>query len=241
MKAMIFAAGLGTRLKPLTGSIPKALVEFRGKTLLEHVISKLKDSGFNELVINVHHFADNVESYLEEKDNFGIHIDISDERSLLLDTGGAVLHAKSYLKDSDLILIHNVDIISDIDLQAMMHQHTSSSSLATLAVQSRASSRKLVFNEDNFLCQWKDTDRSEIKIARESKKELSEWSFSGIHVINPDLLDLITETGKFSIIDLYLRLAKDHKISYHETDHSYWFDIGSIEKMKKAESFFESI
>lgn len=238
---MIFAAGLGTRLKPLTDEIPKALVNFRGKTLLEHTIIKLKENSTEEVVINVHHFADKIEEYLGDKNYFDISIRISDERNLLLDTGGGLLKAKEFLYDTDLIIIHNVDIISDIDLSKMINYHKESKSLATLAVQRRESSRKLVFDSNNYLCQWKDIKKSEIKIARKSNAALTDMSFCGIHLIDPKIFNLITETAKFSIIDLYLRLAEDHKISSYESKHTYWFDIGSLEKIRKAESFFDSI
>jgi len=241
MKAMIFAAGLGTRLKPLTNSIPKALVEFQGKTLLEHTILKLKNAGFYQLVINVHHLADQIEDFLKSHHNFNLDINISDERNMLLDTGGGILHAKKYLSDTDFFLIHNVDIFSDISLNKLINSHLKTDALATLAVYEGTSSRKLVFDEEGILCQWKDIKKNEIKIARESSKPLSDQSFCGIHMINTKIFELITETGAFSIIDLYLRLAKDHKVCSYISDHSYCLDLGDLHKIKKAENYFNKL
>jgi len=239
MKAMIFAAGLGTRLKNLTEEKPKALVEFMGKPMLEHVILKLIDAGINDFVINVHHFADKIESFLKTNKNFNVNIEISDERDSLLDTGGAVLHAKKLLENTEYFLIHNTDIISDINIHNLIECHKKSESIATLAVQKRNSSRKLVFNEENFLCMWRDIHKQEIKIARNTTKKLTDWSFCGIHVINSSIFKYINEKGKFSIIDLYLRLAKDHKISSFISDHSYWFDLGKTENIEEAEKLLK--
>jgi NDP-sugar pyrophosphorylase family protein len=235
IKVMIFAAGLGTRLKPLTDSVPKALVELNGIPILEHTIRNLKQQGFTDLVINVHHFADQIEDFLKERQNFGLNIKISDERDLLLETGGALLNAKNLLQDSEHILIHNADIISDIDLRKLITDHIKNEALASLAVQNRESSRKLLFDEDNFLCAWKNIITGEEKISRDSKGNLHSWAFSGIHILDPGIFESITEKGKFSIIDLYLRLAKDHKISACKTDHSYWFDLGRPENLAEAE------
>ena len=233
---MIFAAGLGTRLKPFTNDTPKALVKLKGKPILEHLLLKLKNQGFNDFVINVHHFADQIEQFLKANNNFNSKIQISDERRLLLDTGGGLLNAKQYLSDSETILLHNSDIFSDIDLNKIIEFHKSNKSLATLAVQNRESDRKLLFDQTNSLCQWKNYKTNETKIARESEGNLIAQSFSGIHVINSDIFNYITEKGKFSIIDLYLRLAKNHKISAYETNHSYWFDMGKPENIREVEN-----
>lgn len=238
---MIFAAGLGTRLKPLTKKIPKALVKLNGIPLLEHIISNFKNQGFNHFVINVHHFADQIEAFLVNNKNFGSDIQISDEREQLLETGGGLLKAENLLKDAKLILLHNADIISDINFKSIIDMHLKNDSLATLAVQKRESSRKLLFNDENYLCQWKNIKTGELKISRMHTKELYEWSFSGIHIINPKIFDYIKETGKFSIIDLYLRLAKNHKISAFETDHTYWYDLGKQENIKEAEEHLKLI
>ena len=235
MKVMIFAAGLGTRLKPLTDNKPKALVELNGKPILEHLILRLKKQGFNNFVINVHHFADQIESFLKKNNNFNANIEISDERKQLLETGGGLLKAKRFLESSEIFIIHNADIFCDIDLNSLIEQHLKNNALATLAVQKRDSSRKLLFDEKNYLCQWKNIKTNKIKEARIPVGSLTERSFSGIHIINSNIFKFIIEKGKFSIIDLYLRLSKDHKISAFETKHNYWFDLGKPENILEAE------
>lgn len=205
--------------------------------MLEHVILNLKDQGFNDFVINVHHFADQIESFLQANNNFDSNIQLSDERGLLLETGGGLLKARKLLSDSELIILHNADIISNINLKEIVDYHKKNKPLATLAVQKRESSRILRFDKENYLCEWKNIETREIKKSRNYIGKLFDWSFSGIHVISPEIFKYITETGKFSIIDLYLRLAKDHKISAFETGHSYWFDLGKPENIKEAEEF----
>ncbi|MCD4793114.1 MAG: nucleotidyltransferase family protein [Bacteroidales bacterium] len=235
MKVMIFAAGLGTRLKPLTDNKPKALVELNGKPVLEHLILRLKKQGFNDLVINVHHFADQIESFLKKNNNFNANIEISDERKQLLETGGGLLKAKRFLESSEIFIIHNVDIFCDIDLNKLIEEHRKNDATATLVVQKRDSSRKLLFDETNALCQWKNYQTNETKEVRKANGKLQPWSFSGIHIINSSIFKFIIEKSKFSIIDLYLRLAEDHKISAFETKHNYWFDLGKPENILEAE------
>lgn len=235
MKVMIFAAGLGTRLKPLTDNKPKALVELKGKPLLEHLIINLKNQGFDDFVINIHHFADQIETFLKKNKNFNVNIEISDERERLLDTGGALLKAEYFLKDSDIFIIYNVDIFCDINLQELINEHKKNKAIATLVVQNRDSSRKLLFDEENYLCQWKDIRTNTRKEARDPVGLLTEWSFSGIHIINSSIFKFITEKGKFSIIDLYLRLAENHKISALNTKRSYWYDLGKPETISELE------
>jgi NDP-sugar pyrophosphorylase family protein len=237
MKILILAAGLGTRLKELTYNKPKALVEFNGKPILEHLISNLKQSGFTDLVINVHHFADQIVQFLNSKNNFNINIQISDESKMLADTGGAILHAKQFLEGAENFIVYNADIYTDTDLSALISNHKQNNSVATLSVQNRTASRKLLFDENNYLCQWKNTSSNEIINARTPTGNLNEWSFSGIHIISNTIFKLITETGKFSVIDLYLRLAKSEKISAFETPHTFWFDLGQVETIDEAEKF----
>ena len=240
-KVFILAAGLGTRLKDLTVDKPKALVLVNGKPMLEHLIVKLKAQGFNNFVINVHHFADKIEDFLKKNDNFNCNIQISEERDELLDTGGALLHAKSYLEDTENILIHNVDIFSDLNLKKLIDYHQQNNALATLAVYKRNSSRKLFFDGNMQLCEWKNKNTGEVKIARTSINKLSEFAFSGLHIVNSEIFNHITETGKFSIIDLYLRLAKTKKIIASESEYSYWFDLGKPETLSKAENMLKNM
>ena len=238
---MIFAAGLGTRLQQYTKNCPKALVSLNGKPLLEHCILKLKAFGVDRIVINVHHFADQIEAFLISKDNFGMDILISDERELLLDTGGAINHAKSLFIPNAPILIYNVDILSSLDLKDLVASHKNKKGLATLNLRDKNTNRYLCFNEDDLLCAWKNDATKEEKIVNESHIKSNSYSFSGIHIIDYRLLDLIEEEGVFSIIDLYLRLAKDHRIAGHYDSSDLWMDLGKPEELKKAEILIKKL
>jgi NDP-sugar pyrophosphorylase family protein len=259
MKAMILAAGLGTRLRPLTDTRPKALVEINGRTLLEITITRLRTFGVTEAVINVHHFAGMIIDYLKAKNNFGMRIEISREDDLLLDTGGGLKKASwFFLQDSTAIdqpfLLHNVDVISRIDLRQMIQYHTENGALATLAVQSRESSRQLLFTSNLQLCGRRLHDKNTV-ISSEARNlsspstdergphsplaaqhpRLLPLAFSGIHVLSPRLLPMLTETGVFSIIDSYLRLASQcQKILAFRHDHSYWRDLGKPADLAQA-------
>jgi NDP-sugar pyrophosphorylase family protein len=238
MKALIFAAGLGTRLKPITYTKPKALVEIKGVTLLEITINKLIYYGFTDIVINVHHFAQHIIDFLEAKNNFGITINISDESELLLDTGGGLKKAAKLLNNGNPVLIHNVDIVSDIDLKELYNFHLNNNCLATLACMNRDSSRQFLINANNELCGWQNKKTGEIKISKENISTKEPVSFCGIHVISPAIFDMITESGVFSIVDLYLRLAKDNKIIAQKYLNISWVDVGTLEKLKLAERIF---
>jgi NDP-sugar pyrophosphorylase family protein len=239
MKAMIFAAGLGTRLRPLTNDRPKALVEVLGKTLLQHSIEHLKGFGITDIVVNIHHFGARVLEVLESNQNFGCNIIISDERAELLETGGGLLKAKDHFKGEEAIVIYNVDVLSNIDLVEMLHYHQKNDALATLATRSRESSRYLLFNEQQELCGWTNTKTKEIKNVRPAKNK-QQYAFSGIHIIKPALLELITQEGKFSITDTYLGLAGEHKIVAYPHDQDYWFDVGKPERLAAATKFLRS-
>ena len=238
MNAMIFAAGLGTRLKPLTDNIPKALVGFNGQTLLQWNINKLREAGFNRIVVNVHHFAPLVIKYLKENNGFGTEIVISDESDQLLDTGGGLKRAGSHFKKGSPILIHNVDIISSIDLKALYEHHKACYSLATLAVRNRKSSRVLLFDNEDLLRGWRNNSTGELKLPLENSQpeKLLPLAFSGIQVISYEMLDLITENGKFSLIDVYLRLSASHRVMAFRHNEDYWTDVGKIEELKAAEN-----
>ncbi len=232
MKAIILAAGKGTRLKPLTDNKPKALVEVQGKTLLEICILKLKKNGFTDIVINVHHFAEQIIDFVN-KNNFGVNIFISDERDLLLDTGGAILKAKDYFAGEKAFLVYNVDILSDIDLFELYNTHVNSSALATLAVKDRPTTRQLLFDLEGKLCQWKNVKTGEIKYAAEPFGALTPYAFSGIHVISTDIYNYILQKGAFSIIDTYLELAKNHLIRAYVHNYSKWYDMGRYQLLKE--------
>ncbi len=239
MNAMIFAAGLGTRLKPLTDNKPKALVELNGQTLLQIIIQKLQKAGFNRIVVNVHHFSQLVIDYLKENENFGADVIISDESDLLLDTGGGLKKASPLFPDKQPILIHNVDIISSINLTDLYTAHCKNEVLATLAVRSRPTSRVLLFDDDNLLRGWKNISTGQIKlpIASTDPANLHPLAFSGIQMINHELLQLITETGKFSMIDVYLRLSAYHPIMAYQHNADYWNDVGKVEQLQAAEEY----
>ena len=237
MKAMILAAGLGTRLRPITDHRPKALVEIRGQTLLEIALARLRSFGIREVIINVHHFADMIADYLKKNANFGLRIEISRE-DVLLDTGGGLKRAAwFFLEDADReqpFLLHNVDVISTIDFARMVKFHAGRQALATLAVQKRDTSRYLLFDESLQLCGRAVGDQQpELIRALNSAQPLA---FSGIHIISPRLLTMLTEDGTFSIITSYLRLARQgEKILAFRAGEYYWRDLGKPEDLRQAE------
>ncbi len=240
MKAMVLAAGLGTRLRPLTDTRPKALVEIGGRTLLEITLKRLQAFGVRDVIINVHHFADMVIDFLRAHGEFGMNIEISRE-DILLDTGGGLKKAAYFFSgDNEPFLLHNVDVISTIDLQRMIECHLASGALATLAVQKRETSRYLLFDERLHLCGRRMGAGGTPEIVRPSVRQEA-LAFAGIHVISPRLLPMLTEEGVFSIIPSYLRLAGDgENISAFRADEYSWRDLGRIEDLKLAEKEFSS-
>jgi NDP-sugar pyrophosphorylase family protein len=238
MKAMIFAAGKGTRLQPLTNHLPKALVKINNIPLLEILINKLKHNGFDDIIINIHHFAEQITDFLYKNSNFGINIAISDESSLLLDTGGGLKKASWFFNDNKPFLVHNVDILSDIDLLQLYNFHIQSQSLATLAVMQRNTSRYFLFDKNNKLCGWQNLKNNTIITCNETKQELIPLAFSGIHVISPSIFPLMKEEAVFSITNEYIRLAEEFKISAFNHADSHWIDLGTIENISRAERNF---
>ena len=236
---MIFAAGLGTRLKPLTDHMPKALVPVAGKPMLEHVIGKLKSAGFDEIVINVHHFAHQIIDFLKAKDNFGIRIWISDESEELLDTGGGIKKAAPYFDEP--FLVHNADILSNIDLKAMYNYHLTSSNDATLLVSPRKTVRNLLFDEGNRLQGWvnKDTLQTKPEGFVYHPEVQKEYAFGGIHVISPTLFKYMGDgwTGKFSIMDFYLKTCHEAQLGGYVKEDLQLIDIGKLDTLAKAEDF----
>jgi NDP-sugar pyrophosphorylase family protein len=238
MKAMILAAGLGTRLRPLTDNRPKALVEIAGRTLLEITLSRLRAFGISEVIINVHHFADIVIEYLKANHNFGMRIEVSREE-VLLDTGGGLKKAAwFFLEDSTRLdepfILHNVDVISNIDLRRLVQFHSENHALATLAVQARETSRYLLFDDHLQLCGRRLGRDQKPEIVQPST-HLHSFAFSGIHVISPRLLPMLTEDGVFSIITSYLRLAaQGEKILAFRADDYYWRDLGRPDDLTLA-------
>ena len=239
MKAMILAAGLGTRLKPLTDSRPKVLLEAGPYTLLEFAIRNLKSAGFDELIINVHHFAPMVVNYLHQNDNFGCQITISDESEALLDTGGAIAKAAWFFDDDQPFLVYNADIVSNMDLGEFYNSHLAGESIATLSVRSRKTNRYLLFDANMRLCGWENIATGEKRMPIPEAKTQN-FAFSGIHAISPQLLPLL-DKGRFSIIDTYLKLAADHHISGRVDNSLLWADAGKPESLGLAEEIAKGI
>lgn len=237
MKAMIFAAGLGTRLKPFTDNHPKALAVVNGKPLLQRNIEYLKSFGIEEIVINVHHFADQIIEFLEENNYFGIEITISDETDQVLETGGGLVKAKANFEEDFLVM--NVDILTDLNLADFIKAHQENKALVTLAVSDRNSSRKLFFNKQNELKGWRNLKtEEEIKVI-DSLDNCKELAFSGIHVISPALFDKITEKGKFSIMKVYMDLMQTESIIGFDHSGGILIDVGRPESVLEAEQFFK--
>jgi len=256
MRAMVLAAGLGTRLRPLTDTRPKALVEIAGRTLLEITLTRLRTFGISEVIINVHHFADLVIDYLKSNKNFGMRIEISREYDLLLDTGGGLKKAAWFFLEDPVrldepFLLHNVDVLSTIDFARMLQFHKEHHALATLAVQSRETSRPLLFNERAQLCGRRVDDQDTLipnpphaVVSSEARNlsptPLQPLAFSGIHLISPRLLPMLTEEGIFSIIPAYLRLAaQGQNILAFRADAYYWRDLGRPADLAQATHDFQ--
>jgi NDP-sugar pyrophosphorylase family protein len=241
MKAMILAAGLGTRLRPLTDDRPKALVEVGGRTLLEITLSRLRTFGARDVIINVHHFADMVVNYLKRNNDFGMRIEISREE-ILLDTGGGLKKAAHFFLNNashsdEPFVLHNVDVLSTIDLGRMLQFHSEHHALATLAVQERETSRYLLFDQQLRLCGRLSGRDHQAEFVRSSEQLLVQaLAFSGIHVISPRIFSLMTEEGAFSIITYYLRVAGlGEKVIAFRADEYYWRDLGRPENVAQAE------
>jgi NDP-sugar pyrophosphorylase family protein len=236
MKAMILAAGLGTRLRPLTNDRPKALVTVAGRTLLEIALARLRAFGVREVIVNTHHHAEMILEYLKANDNFGMRIEVSREEELL-DTGGGLKKASPFFLSGSLqepFILHNVDVISTIDLGRMMQFHTEHAALVTLAVQDRATSRYLLFDEHGQLCGRRAGHDGKTELARSAAK-VQALAFSGIHIISPQLFAKMEDNGAFSIISTYLHLAaQGEKIIVFRADECYWRDLGRPESILQA-------
>ena len=236
---MIFAAGLGTRLKPLTDSMPKALVPIAGKPLLEHTIEKLISSGFEEIIVNVHHFPDMIIDFLKERNNFGVRIEVSDERAMLFDTGGGIKKAAWFFDDGKPFLVHNVDILSNINLGDLYQTHLKSNSLATLVVSPRDTFRYLLFDEQNKLQGWINEKTGETK--PEKNLDVSNYqklAFAGVQILSPVVFDEMKKfPEKFSIMDFYLSNVNSEKISGYTPENFNMLDVGKLDVLDEAERF----
>ena len=247
MKAMIFAAGLGTRLRPLTNDRPKALVEIGGKTMLERVINRLAQAGFDDITINIHHFGQKIIDFLKDHDNFGLNLHISDERNLLLDTGGGILKACHFLDGNEPFLVHNADILTDIDLATMYQDHVNSGAMATLLVKERKTSRYFIFDDDYRLQGWINKATLETRPPHFIyNKGMRELAFGGIHVISPsvfhELENYAQGQAKFSITPFYVDECHNLLIKGYVQKKAYtWLDVGKPETLKQAEKLVGNI
>lgn len=239
MKALLFAAGLGTRLRPLTQNCPKALVEVNGQALLGHALHYLQRQGVCEVVVNIHHFGALVMDYLEQHTPKGLIVRISDERDQVLETGGGLLKAAPLLQGKDPIVLYNVDVLTNLSLTQLLEYHQTHQALATLAVRRRSSSRYLLFDATNRLSGWRHQGTGEERLVRPASA-YHPFAFSGIHIIAPELLERIPQRGVFSIIESYLSLAKSTPILAYPHDSDYWFDVGSPAKLATAQAFLAS-
>lgn len=243
-QAMIFAAGLGTRLKPLTDTMPKALVPVGGQPLLWHVIQKLKTAGFERIVINVHHFAQQIVDYLKENNNFDIDIRISDETEMLLETGGGIKKALPLFDSQSPILIHNVDILSNIDLTAIYDEAQQSNVDALLMVSWRKTKRYLLFDEEMILDGWTNIETGEIRSPYPAinPSDLKQLAFSGIHIISPHVFPLFQEMPeRFGIIDFYLKYCHQCAFMGKEMKDLRLMDVGKIDTLSEAEQFIQAL
>ncbi len=235
--AMIFCAGLGTRFKPWTDKHPKALAVINGKSLLQRNIEYLQQYGISDVIVNVHHFADQMEAAIAANQGWGSHISISDEREMVLETGGGLLHAKRLFKPGQKFITCNADILTDLDINALMAFHEKEKPLISFAVSDRKTSRNLLFDDQNMLCGWRNNATGEERISI-NKSHLTAKAYDCVAVFEYDVFDLIKFSGKFSLIDLYLDLAKTHKIAGYNHQGHKWIDVGKPESVAIAEVMF---
>lgn len=240
MKAMIFAAGLGTRLFPLTKDKPKALAPFAGTTLLGYNLKYLASQGVDSFIINTHHFADTIENYLSENENFDLDINISYEKELL-DTAGGLANVRDLLVNDKQILLYNVDVISNINVRKMLKNHFKLKSDITLSMRKRKSSRYLLFDSEGKMSGWKNEKTGEVITCACNSEKKHKYAFSGISLLNIDILDKLGKVEKKSLITYFLDICKDNIISANLHDQEYWFDCGSIEKLQIAEKYISKI
>jgi len=242
MKAMIFAAGMGKRLGMITETIPKPLVDINGKTLLHHAVEKCSSFGFNDIIINVHHFAEMVEAEIEHLKKIGFMISVSDERGMLLETGGGLFKARGFFDDKPFLL-YNADIISDMDLSALYNYHLENNrlaTLATLAVRHRPGNRFYLINNSGRICGWRNRATGEEILTVPSDKELSEIAFSSMQIVEPEIFNYMSE-GVYTMTDLYLRLSSKHNIFTFLDDSGYWENVGTPESLESARNHFRNI
>jgi len=234
MKAMIFAAGLGKRLGKITKNIPKALVDINGKSVLQLAVEKCTSYGFNDIILNVHHFADMVEDEIRRLNEMGFKLSVSDEREMLLENGGGLYKARDFF-DTEPFLLYNVDIVSDLDLGSLYRFHLQKQGLATLAVRHRPGKRFLLIDSLGQLRGWRNISTGEEILTGKWDKELNEIAFSSMHIVDPEIFSYMNK-GIYTLIDLYLRLAGEHSIFTFRHDEGYWVDIGTPESLEYVRS-----
>ncbi len=244
MKAMVFAAGLGTRLKPITDTMPKALVPVGGKPLLYHVVTKLKAAGFDDIVINVHHFADSIIDYVHGQDDFGIKVSFSEERDLLRETGGGIRHARPLLEGGSF-LVHNVDILSDLDLEWFLSQ-ARPGALSNILVSERETQRYLLFDDEMRMVGWTNVATGEVRSPYQglAPGKYRKFAFDGVHLISDGIFTIFDDDGwgeRFSIMDFYIRECDVHPIYGIVPEHLRMMDIGKAGTLKDAEEFVSSL
>jgi NDP-sugar pyrophosphorylase family protein len=227
-RAMILAAGLGSRLKSMTEKRPKALLEWEGKPLLEHIILKLKSGGFTSIVINVHHFAEMIMEFVMQKDSFGMTIEFSHEKDELLDTGGGIANASWFFEEKPF-LVYNVDIFSSIDLRELYNAHIASGAMATLAVKERVTTRSLLMNKEGLLKGWRDNRTGETILVDQGNEELHPIAFSAIHVMDPAVFPLFPKEKRFPLMPFYMELAAKYPVHLYRHDRDSWMDMGKLE------------
>jgi NDP-sugar pyrophosphorylase family protein len=240
MNAMLFAAGLGTRLKPLTNNKPKALIEVNGMTMLQLGLQKMENAGISKVVVNVHHFSDLVIEEIKRFRSDRMEVLVSDESDQLLDTGGGLLKARPLFDANSPVLLYNVDIVTTANLKDFIAFHHTHNGLASLMVKERPTSRHLLFNDRMELSGWENIGSGE-KIITQKTSHFLPFGFQGIHILQPRIFDLITESGKFPIMELYLRLAREHTFMGFESRNDLWFDIGTPEKLQTTRKVIEQM
>jgi MurNAc alpha-1-phosphate uridylyltransferase len=236
MRAMILAAGLGTRLRPLTDQIPKPLVRFQGKPLLEIIIDRLLFFGIEKIVVNIHHHSDQVVEFLRSRDYFKGKVVVSDETDRLMDTGGGVLKARELLDNGEPFILHNVDVYTNLDINKLVAAHQDDNALITIAVKKRMPSRSLLFDEQNCLSGWQNNKTGDQKIIREFKGDLTDYGNSCIYVINPEFFRLASSSEPVSLTDLYLDLARTYPVKGYIHNQDYWYNLGLYDTFLKAEA-----
>ena len=240
MKAMILAAGLGTRLRPLTDDKPKPLIPFMGVPMIEMIIHKLLAGGVDMIVVNIHHFADQLIAFMKSRKYFNGRVIFSDERDKLMDTGGGVLKARPYLEDDKPFILCNVDVHTNLDIPKLYGFHLKNDALASIAVTSRQTSRSLLFNSEGCLAGWQHNQTGEQKIVRTHSGVLHAYANSCVHIIDQDFFQLTRLQGIVSLTDIYLDLAAEHKITYFVHNNDFWYNLGLYESFMKAEKELKS-